>query len=269
MSLFFCPRLRLPYAGFTPQGAGQCARETSGRTCRSICETDIRGSLCAGYGAFGAHVGAARPPKKGKKGKTDDTSDSQHDENDEEEKGKNKGVWKGLDLTIEAALQVAHGISTHEARPEVDYFVAADDIKGTDAGGAHIGEAMFASACFYKYFSINWDTLVKNLEGFQGNNKHLAAHTVGAFIRGAALVNPTGKQNSFAAHNPPDGMLIEIKDSAAPISYANAFANPAVQGKRDIIAQSIAQLGQYVHDLDTGYGKPQKRFWFSQIYGTL
>ena len=30
-----------------------------------------------------------------------------------------------------------------------------------------------------------------------------------------------------------------------------------------MISQSIAQLGQYIHDLDTGYGRPQKRFWFS------
>lgn len=163
--------------------------------------------------------------------------------------------------TVDAALQVAHAISTHEARPEVDYYVATDDIPGEDAGAGYVDEAMFASACFYKYFSINWGTLVKNLGGFQGNKEHLAAHTVGAFIRGAALVNPRGKQNSFAAHNPPDGMLIEIKN--APISYANAFAKPAAQGERDIISQSIAQLGQYVHDLDTGYGKPQKRFWFS------
>ncbi len=174
-----------------------------------------------------------------------------------------KELWKGLDTTVEAALQVAHAISTHEARPEVDYYVAADDIPGEDAGAGYVDEAMFASACFYKYFSIHWETLVKNLQGFQGNKEHLAAHTVGAFIRGAALVNPTGKQNSFAAHNPPDGILIEIKDKCAPISYANAFAKPAGQSERDIISQSIAQLGQYVHDLDTGYGKPQKRFWFS------
>jgi hypothetical protein len=172
-----------------------------------------------------------------------------------------KKVWEQLDTTVEAALQVAHAISTHEARPEVDYYVAADDIPGADAGAGYLDEAMFASACFYKYFSIHWETLVKNLEGFHGNKEHLAAHTVGAFIRGAALVNPTGKQNSFAAHNPPDGMLIEIKDS--PISYANAFAKPAAQGERDIISQSIAQLGQYVQDLDIGYGKPHKRFWFS------
>lgn len=168
-----------------------------------------------------------------------------------------KNVWKGLDTTVDAALQVAHAISTHEARQEVDYYVAADDVRGEDAGAGYVDEAMFASACFYKYFSINWETLVDNLKG----NKELAAHTVGAFLRGVALVNPSGKQNSFAAHNPPDGMLVEIKNT--PTSYANAFAMPVAHGERDIISQSIAQLGQYIHDLDIGYGKPQQRFWFS------
>ncbi|MCD6327205.1 type I-E CRISPR-associated protein Cas7/Cse4/CasC, partial [bacterium] len=159
------------------------------------------------------------------------------------------------------ALQVAHAISTHEARPEVDYYVSADDIPGDDAGAGYVNEAMFASACFYKYFSIDWDQLVENLKGFGEGHKELAAHTVGAFIRAAASVNPTGKQNSYAAHNPPDGILVEMKNT--PISYANAFAKPATQGDRDIISQSIAQLAHYVHDLDIGYGKPQKRFWFS------
>lgn len=170
-------------------------------------------------------------------------------------------IWKQYDTTVEAALQVAHAISTHEARPEVDYYVAADDIPGEDAGAGFIDEAMFASACFYKYFSIHWETLVENLRGFGENHEKLAAHTVGAFLRSASLVNPTGKQNSFAAHNPPDGMLVEIKNN--PISYANAFAKPVNIDERDIISQSVAQLAQYVHDLDTGYGKPVKRFWFS------
>lgn len=175
----------------------------------------------------------------------------------EPSEAKAKDAWKDLDTTVEAALQVAHAFSTHEARPEVDYYVAADDIPGVDAGAGYVDEAMFASACFYKYFSIHWETLLRNLAG----DINMAAHTVGAFIRGAALVNPTGKQNSFAAHNYPDGILIEIR--GAPISYANAFARPAVQGERDIISQSVAQLGRYIHDLDTGFGKPQQRFWFS------
>lgn len=174
---------------------------------------------------------------------------------------------KLADTTVEASLQVAHAISTHEARSEVDYYVAADDIPGDDAGAGYVDEAMFASACFYKYFSIHWETLLGNLQGFSGNKEHLAAHTVGAFLRGAALTNPTGKQNSFAAHNPPDGIIVEVKKSrCTPISYANAFASPVPsKGPRDVVSQSIAQLAQYVHDLDTGYGKAveDKRFWFS------
>lgn len=129
---------------------------------------------------------------------------------------------------------------------------------GDDAGAGYVDEAMFASACFYKYFSIHWETLVSNLSG----NEELAAHTIGAFIRGAALANPTGKQNSFAAHNPPDGILVEFKK--APISYANAFAAPVPsQGERKLVEQSIAQLAQYAHDIDVGYGQPDARFWFS------
>ncbi|HEO72228.1 MAG TPA: type I-E CRISPR-associated protein Cas7/Cse4/CasC [Candidatus Hydrogenedentes bacterium] len=169
-----------------------------------------------------------------------------------------KEVWKNHDTTVEAALQVAHALSTHEAHPEVDYYVAADDIPGEDAGAGYVDEAMFGSACFYKYLSIHWETLVENLK----ENKDLAAHTVGALIRSIALTNPTGKQNSFAAHNPPDGMLIQF--SSVPISYANAFVDPVrPKGDRAMVSQSIAQLGHYVHDLDVGYGPPLKRFWFS------
>ncbi len=120
-----------------------------------------------------------------------------------------------------------------------------------------LDEAMFSSACFYKYFSVNWETLVCNLKG----HGELAAHTIGAFICAAALVNPAGKQNSFAAHNLPDGILVEIRDT--PINYANAFAKPVSIDKRDIVSQSIAQLSQYIYDLDEGYYKPEKRFWFS------
>lgn len=161
------------------------------------------------------------------------------------------------DTTVEAALQVAHAFSTHTAHPEVDYYVAADDIPGTDAGAGYVDEAMFASACFYKYFSINWEQLVHNLNG----DVRLAAHTVGAFVKAAAYTTPTGKQNSYAAHNLPDGVAIEIKPFTC--SYANAFADPVTPGQRGLIEQSIAQLGQYMHDIDTGYGKPEKRLWFS------
>ena len=80
-------------------------------------------------------------------------------------------------------------------------------------------------------------------------------------MRGAALITPTGKQNSYGAHNRPEGILVEIRDN--PISYANAFADPARQGDRSLVTQSVVQLGQYARDMDEGYGTPTQRFWYS------
>ncbi|MBP9004016.1 MAG: type I-E CRISPR-associated protein Cas7/Cse4/CasC [Candidatus Hydrogenedentes bacterium] len=169
------------------------------------------------------------------------------------------GAWKDLNNTVEAALQAAHALSTHTARKEIDYYVAADDVPGAeDRGAGYVDEALFASACYYKYFSISWPQLLKNLR----DNRELAAHTVGAFLRGAALVNPTGKQNSFAAHNPPLGILVELRKY--PVNYANAFVQPVdVEDREDLVAESIARLAMHVQDLDNGYGAPEKRFWFS------
>lgn len=177
-----------------------------------------------------------------------------------EPEAKDKKIrWKNT--SVEAALQVAHALSTHTARPEIDYYVAVDDVPGDDAGAGFVDEALFASACFYKYFSIDWGQLVTNLNG----NEKLAAHTVGAFIMSAAKNNPSGKQNSFAAHNFPDGIMVEFKST--PVSYANAFVRPVSLVKdSDLVELSIGQFANYVRDINQGYFQGQMRdnaFWFS------
>jgi len=161
--------------------------------------------------------------------------------------------------TVEAALQTAHAISTHQAIPEIDYYVAVDDIKGDDAGAGHLGEAMYSSACFYKYFSIDCAQLLHNLSG----DDELAAKTIGAFIYAAARTNPSGKQNSYGANNYPEGILIEIKNST--FNYANAFVKPVTPTKdSDIVTQSIGQLANYVNDMNIGYGNDDNlQLWFS------
>lgn len=170
------------------------------------------------------------------------------------------GLFRRIDFRVEAALAAAHAISTHEVINEVDYFTAVDDL-ATDAGAGHVSEAMFASACFYKHFCIDWGTLVDNLKG----NTGLASTTVRHFLRSAALSTPSGKQKSFAAFNPPEGILAEIKtERTTPISYANAFAMPVVpNADRGLIEQSVDRLGQHVHEMAEGYGIPAERFWFS------
>lgn len=167
----------------------------------------------------------------------------------------------GGKFTVEAALSAAHAISTHAVTNEVDYFTAADDIPGQDAGAGHVNEAIFNSACFYKHFCIDLEQLLKNL----GRNVELARTTVKCFLEAAAMAHPSGKQHAYAAFNPPEGILVEVKtESRTPISYANAFADCVPENApRGLIGESIARLGQYVHEMAEGYGIGAQRFWFS------
>jgi len=172
-----------------------------------------------------------------------------------------KGPFTNLEsFRVEAALAAAHAISTHEVINEVDYFTAVDDLATGPAAG-HVNEAMFASACFYKHFCIDWDQLVSNL----GGNLELAAATVKHFLYAAALSTPSGKQKSFAAFNPPEGILVEVKtEHPTPVSYANAFADPVPpKTQRGLIGESIARLGQHVYETAQGFGVKATRFWFS------
>jgi len=132
------------------------------------------------------------------------------------------GLFRKIDFHVEAALSAAHAISTHEVVNEVDYFTAVDD-RAIGTGAGHVNEAMFASACFYKHFCIDWNQLVTNL----GGDAELAKLTLRQFLYGAAMSTPSGKQKSFAAFNPPEGILVEVKtERRIPVSLANAFAEP-------------------------------------------
>jgi len=164
---------------------------------------------------------------------------------------------------VAAAMQVAHAISTHEAILEVDYFTAVDDAPHGRAGAGLVQEAQFVSATFYKYFSLHWEELVKNL----GGDVDLARKTVTAFLDAAAKAIPSGKRNSYANSNLPDAIMVEVKDQNVPTSYANAFVAPARphadrDGEHDIVSESIRMLAQYVRELSRGYAEPKTRLAF-------
>ncbi len=91
---------------------------------------------------------------------------------------------------------------------EFDFFTAVDDRKPEDSAGADMmGTVEFNSACFYRYAAIDWDQLTHNLQG----DSELAARGVEAFLRGFVVAEPTGKQNTFAAHNPPEFIAISVR----------------------------------------------------------
>ncbi len=119
-----------------------------------------------------------------------------------------------------AACQVAHAISTHAVEREFDFYTAVDELKPEDTAGADMmGTGEFNSACFYRYAVVDWEKLVGNLQ----NDSDLARKGLQAFLEGFVVAEPTGKQNTFAAHNQPEFVAVSVRHNIAPSNFANAF----------------------------------------------
>ncbi len=166
---------------------------------------------------------------------------------------------------VEAAVQVAHAFSTHAVEQEFDYYTAVDDISG-EAGAGFIGETSFNSATYYKYINIHWEGLLANLQ----NDIKIASDTVRALIETAMFAIPSGKQNSFAAHNLPDLALIEVRDRNVPLSYANAFVQPVrANAKQSLVERSAEALQDYAATINGLYGLQARRAFISTVPFTL
>ncbi len=146
-----------------------------------------------------------------------------------------------------AACQVAHAISTHTVEREFDFYTAVDDRKPEDTAGADMmGTIEFNSACFYRYAVIDWEKLVANLQG----NTVLAKQGLQAFLDGFVAAEPTGKQNSFAAHNPPEFVSIAVRCNTAPRNLANAFEAPIFAKGKSLTKESADKLSAKAAALD-------------------
>lgn len=156
------------------------------------------------------------------------------------------------ELNLEAACQVAHAISTHRVTMEMDWFTAVDDLQASEETGAGMmGFTGFDSACFYRYARIDWGQLVQNLNG----DADLARQTVEAFLRSGVAAVPSGKQASFAAHNPPSFMLAVVRRDGMGWSLANAFERPVRAGSdAGLVGRSVAALDAYWARLCDVYG---------------
>ncbi|MCS6803443.1 MAG: type I-E CRISPR-associated protein Cas7/Cse4/CasC [Dehalococcoidia bacterium] len=160
---------------------------------------------------------------------------------------------------VEAAVQVAHAISTHAVAQEFDYFTAVDDLKRTLAaegddvtGAGMIGTVEFNSSCFYRYLNVDVEQLLApgNLNG----ERDLARTALRALLDAGVRAIPSGKQNSMAAHNPPSLVMTVVRDWGC-WSLANAFAKPVRPGRDgDLITASVEALDVYWGNLTRMYG---------------
>lgn len=156
------------------------------------------------------------------------------------------------DLNIDAAAQVAHSLSTHRVDRESDFFTAVDDwTLSTEADAGMLGTVEFNSSCQYRYGVVNVQQLIGNL----GGDQVLAKRGLLAFLRASVLAIPTGRQNTFAAHNLPSFVGIAIH-SGQPISLANAYEQPvwAGENKGGLTAASVQKLQKHSEVLSSAFG---------------
>lgn len=151
----------------------------------------------------------------------------------------------------EAAVQVAHAMTTHRSNAEDDYYTAVDDLKSRDepddAGAGFIGVQEFGAGVFYLYLCVDRGLLLRNLD----DTRSVRDASLAALVEAAATVAPRGKQSSFASRARAFYALGE-KGSAQPRSLAAAFLKP-ITGT-DHANQSIAALESFRDRLDAAYG---------------
>jgi CRISPR system Cascade subunit CasC len=150
---------------------------------------------------------------------------------------------------VEAAVQVAHAITTHKAVVENDYYTAVDDLKRSDEdrGAGHVGVSEFGSGVFYEYVCIDRSLLVSNL----GGNKELADAAIRALVDTIVVTSPAAKKASYGSLAKAIYVMVE-KGNQQPRNLAAAFLRP-IAGE-DLIGESIASLQDLNKRMDDGYG---------------
>lgn len=166
------------------------------------------------------------------------------------------------EVNQDAACQVAHAISTHRVEREFDYFTAVDDKGGPDETGAGmIGQVEFNSATLYRYAVVDAHKLLSNLQ--QDNELTLSA--LEAFTQAMVRAIPTGKQNTFAAHNLPSFVGVCLRHGG-PLNLANAFEKPvSPRADKSLTNQSIELLASHEGKLAAVYADSRDQWAYLDL----
>lgn len=130
-------------------------------------------------------------------------------------------VANAADINVDAAVQVAHALSTHKVDNEDDYFTAVDDRNPeSESGAGMIGTVEFNSSTMYRFATINVGGLMHNL-----GNADAVGRAAAAFTQGFITSMPTGKQNTFGNRTVPDAVVVMVRDGQ-PVNLVGAFEEP-------------------------------------------
>jgi len=160
------------------------------------------------------------------------------------------------DFIVDAACQVAHPLGVSKLEREFDYFTAVDDLK-EESGAQHLGTVEFNAPTLYRYAVLDTVKLLANL----GGDEQLARRAISLFFEALAVATPSGKQNTFAAHNMPSFVGV-VARGRGPMNLANAFESP-IRPRADasLTEQAIEALNKEDEWASKTYGAPGADKW--------
>lgn len=166
-----------------------------------------------------------------------------------------------------AAVHVAHAITTHAQQREDDYFTAVDDLLdgdtgGEEAGSAHLNTKQLTSGLFYNYVVVDVPLLVSNLESCERSewtdaDLDLTVEVIRRFLHTLATVSPGAKLSSTAPYAKAEFVMVESGDEQ-PRTLANSFKK-AVPLTDNVTKDSIERLTHYVGRMDGMYDTEEER----------
>jgi len=142
---------------------------------------------------------------------------------------------------VEGAAMYAHALSVHEAKSEIDYYVAVDDLSPTSAVYM-MDHVEFNSACYYQYVAVNIDMLF--------DRRHLGSmpvesrrKVIDAYVRAFIMSVPGGAKNCMFAGCRPS-FIRAVFRRGQPQQMTNAFEEP-IRSKNGYITAAIKRFSDY------------------------
>ena len=171
-------------------------------------------------------------------------------------------VADSKDLSVDAACQVAHALSTHTAQTEFDYYTAIDDVKddADETGAAMLGTVEFNSSTLYRYAALDVALLMANL-----GDERAVVESVEAFARSFVRSMPSGKRNTFANRTLPDLVAVRVRDTQS-INLVGAYERPvplsATEGR---VEASIERFAAHAAEVEKEYDEQPLHAWYTLV----
>lgn len=164
------------------------------------------------------------------------------------------------DLNVDAAVQVAHALSTHAVDPEFDFYTAVDDSNPkAETGAGMMGTIEFNSSTMYRYATVSVEGLHANL-----GDQEATARAVEAFLNAFAKSMPSGKQNTFANGTLPHAVVVIARDGQG-ISMVEAFEEAISPSNDGYVQPSCEALATYLPQVEEAFGESGLAAWVTRV----